>query len=205
MILEACVENYSEAISAQKAGANRIELCENLNVGGTTPSYGTIKLCCEELTIPIAIMIRPRGGDFCYSEDEFRIMQEDIKMCKKIGVQGIVLGILTSNNKIDVLRTKTLIDMARPMQVVFHKAFDEATDPFEALEQLIDLGINRILTSGTKATAFEGKEVLNKLIAQAANRTTILVAGKVTFENVEQLRKEIPTNEFHGRKIVPIS
>lgn len=205
MIREACVESFSEAIAAQKAGAERIELCENLAVGGTTPSFGTIKQCCKELKIPIAAMIRPRGGNFCYSKGEFQIMKEDIEICKKLGIQGVVFGILTPDFKIDILRTKSLIDFARPMQVVFHKAFDEVEKPAEALEQLIKLGVDRILTSGTKATALEGKEILKKLITQSAGRTSILVAGKVTYQNLEQLSKEIPSTEFHGRKIVQIN
>jgi copper homeostasis protein len=205
MILEACVESYSEAIAFQLAGAGRIELCENLFVGGTTPSYGTIKMCCNNLKIPVATMIRPRGGDFCYSDDEFSIMQEDVKVCKALGSQGVVFGLLTKENKIDVERTKILANLAGSMQTVFHKAFDEVNDPFEALEQLIEIGITRILTSGTKETAFEGQEILRKLIKQAAGRITILVAGKVTFESLEQLQEIIPASEFHGKRIVKVN
>ncbi|HEX3009177.1 MAG TPA: copper homeostasis protein CutC [Bacteroidales bacterium] len=205
MILEACVESYSEAIAFQLAGAGRIELCENLFVGGTTPSYGTIKMCCNNLNIPVATMIRPRGGDFCYSDDEFSIMQEDVKVCKALGSQGVVFGMLTKENKIDVERTKILVNLAGSMQTVFHKAFDEVNDPFEALEQLIEIGITRILTSGTKETAFEGQEILRKLIKQAAGRITILAAGKVTFENLQQLQEIIPASEFHGKRIVKVN
>lgn len=202
MILEACVESFSEALAAQSAGAGRIELCENLAVGGTTPSYGTIKLCCRHLKIPVATMIRPRGGDFCYSEDEFRIMQEDVEICKKLGSQGVVFGILTKENKIDIERTRILVDLAQPMQTVFHKAFDELEAPFDAMEQLIGIGVNRILTSGTKSTAMEGQEIIRELIAQAAGRITILVAGKVTFENLKELEELIPAKEFHGKRVV---
>lgn len=202
MILEACVENFLEAAAAQKAGAGRIELCENLAVGGTTPSYGTIQACCRELKIPVAVMIRPRGGDFYYSGEEFRIMQEDIRICRELGVQAVVFGILTVQKKIDTDRTKLLTGLAYPMQTVFHKAFDEVPDPFEALERLIETGITRILTSGTKRTALEGHEILNKLIKQAAGRITIMPAGNITHENVKQVQALIPAGEYHGRRIL---
>lgn len=202
MILEACVENYSEAKKAEAAGANRIELCENLAVGGTTPSYGTIQMCLKNLNIHVAAMIRPRGGDFVYTAGEFEIMKTDIGICKSLGVQGVVFGLLTKDGKIDIEKTKELIQLAQPMQTVFHKAFDELTDPFEGLEQLIELGVTRILTSGTKETALEGQNILRKLIQQAADRISILVAGRVTHENLTDLQKIIPAKEFHGRRIV---
>lgn len=202
MILEACIENYSEAKKAEGAGASRIELCENLAVGGTTPSYGTIQLCCIDLKIPIACMIRPRGGDFVYTDQEFDIMKTDIGICKRLGVQGVVFGLLTNDRKIDIEKTKELVQLAQPMQTVFHKAFDELTDPFEGLEQLIKMGITRVLTSGTKETALEGQDILRKLIQQAADRISILVAGRVTHENLTDLQKIIPAKEFHGRRIV---
>lgn len=201
MILEACVENYQDAILASQKGANRIELCENLAVGGTTPSYGTIKLCQQNLKIPLAVMIRPRGGNFTYTDDEILIMQEDIRICKEIGVQGVVFGLLTTDNQIDYEKTKELILRAKPMKVVFHKAFDEINNPIEAMEQLIQLGVDRILTSGAKPTAIEGQELLRSLISKAAGRIEIVVAGKVTFENIKELQGLIPATEFHGKKI----
>lgn len=202
MIKEACVENFSEAIAAFKRGATRIELCENLTVGGTTPSYGTIKRCSEKLNIPVFPIIRPRGGDFVYADDEFEIMKADIKVCKELGMPGVVLGILTPENKIDVEKTTELIRLARPMQVTFHKAFDDAVDTIQALEDIITCGADRILTSGTKATAEEGKEILKKIINKANGRIKIVVAGKVTTENLQELSQQIPSDEFHGKKIV---
>ncbi len=202
MILEACIENYSEAKKAEGAGATRIELCENLAIGGSTPSYGTIQMCCTDLKIPIACMIRPRGGDFVYTDQEFDIMKTDIRICKRLGVKGVVFGLLTNDRKIDIEKTKELVQLAQPMQTVFHKAFDELADPFEGLEQLINMGITRVLTSGTKETALEGQDILRKLIQQAADRISILVAGRVTHENLTDLQKIIPAKEFHGRKIV---
>ena len=204
MILEACVENYSEARKAETAGANRIELCENLAVGGTTPSYGTIKMCLANLNIPIAAMIRPRGGDFVYSDQEFEIMKTDIEICKRLGAQGVVFGLLTKEKKIDIEKTRELVILAQPMQTVFHKAFDELADPLKGLEQLIELGITRILTSGTKDTALEGQDILKELINRSSGRISILVAGKVTYENISALPTVIPAHEFHGRRIVKI-
>ncbi len=202
MIKEACVESFSEAIEAEKRGANRIELCDNLEVGGTTPSCGTIKMCIEKLKIPFFPIIRPRGGNFVYSNDELEIMKTDIEVCKKLGVKGIVLGVLTSDNSVNIEQTQELIELAQPMEVTFHKAFDDTPDFTKALEDIINCGANRILTSGTKETAEEGAEILNQIIDQANNRITIVAAGKITAENFDYLSNKIKTTEFHGKKIV---
>lgn len=202
MIKEACVENFKEALSAQLAGANRLELCENLAVGGTTPSYGTIKVCIEKLDIPVFVMIRPRGGNFNYSDEELEIMKTDIAVCKQMGVPAVVFGLLTDNRRIDEKAVRELIRIARPMQVTFHKAFDELDDPFEGLDVLIRMGADRILTSGTKATAKEGAPILNRLVEKANGHITIVAAGKVTSENLPELSRAIHTTEFHGKKIV---
>lgn len=203
MIKEACVENIGEAIAAEKAGASRIELCDNLTVGGTTPSYATIKFCKQQLHIPFLVMIRPRGGDFVYSKLEFELMKEDILVCKLLGADGVVFGLLNPDRTIDLKRTRELVDYAKPMQVTFHKAFDEVSNPVAAMESLIDAGVDRILSSGTKATALEGQAVLNELILKSNNRIKIVVAGSVTDSNLEKIRQLIPSSEFHGRKIVP--
>ncbi len=202
MIREACVESFTEAVAARLAGADRVELCENLHVGGTTPSYGTIKLCMEKLGIPAFVMIRPRGGDFCYSPDELEIMKTDIALCRQMGVPSVVFGLLTPDQRIDEKNTAELIRLARPMQVTFHKAFDETNDPIAGTDTLIRLGVDRILTSGTKSTAAEGAAVLNRLIEKAAGRIIIVAAGKVTRENLPGLSRIIQTSEFHGKKIV---
>ena len=202
MIKEACVESFEKALEAQNYGANRIELCENLAVGGTTPSYGTVKVCLEKLNIPIFPMIRARGGNFIYSKDEVEIMKEDIKIFKELGVKGIVLGCLTSDNKIDLELTKEFIDLAYPMEVTFHKAIDEITNPLDYIDDLINIGIKRILTSGGKATALEGKDLINEIIKKANNQIKIVVAGKVTKENLNELSNLISSDEFHGKLIV---
>jgi len=202
LIKEACVENFIEAEKAQIAGTERIELCENLAQGGTTPSYGTVKKVLEKIKIPVLVMIRPRGGDFCYSSSEIDIMIEDIRLFKKLGVKGVVLGVLTKDNKIDYSVLKKFLIETQGMEVTFHKAIDEISNPTDEIEKLIKLGINRILTSGGAKTALEGKEVLNQMITIASGRIKIVVAGGVTGKNLEEIRSKIPSTEFHGKKIV---
>ena len=202
MIKEACVESFEKALEAQSNGANRIELCENLAVGGTTPSYGTVKICLEKLNIPIFPMIRARGGNFVYSKDEIEIMKEDIKVFKDLGVKGVVLGCLTSDNKIDLELTKTLVNLAYPMEITFHKAIDEISNPLDYIDDLVDIGIKRILTSGGKATALEGKDLINEMIKKSNGRLKIVVAGKVTKGNLNGLSNLISADEFHGKLIV---
>lgn len=202
MIKEACVESFEKALEAQNNGADRIELCENLSVGGTTPSYGTVKICLEKLNIPIFPIIRARGGNFVYSKDEIEIMKEDIKVFKDLGVKGLVLGCLTSDNKIDLELTKTLVNLAYPMEITFHKAIDEISNPLDYIEDLVNIGIKRILTSGGKATALEGKDLINEMIKKSNGRLKIVVAGKVTKENLNELSNLISADEFHGKLIV---
>ena len=202
MIKEACVESFEKALEAQSNGANRIELCENLAVGGTTPSYGTVKVCLEKLNIPIFPMIRARGGNFIYSKDEIEIMKEDIKIFKELGVKGVVLGCLTSDNKIDLELTKELVDLAYPMEVTFHKAIDEILNPLDYIDDLVNIGIKRILTSGGEATALEGKDLINEMIKKSNGRLKIVVAGKVTKGNLNGLSNLISADEFHGKLIV---
>lgn len=202
MIKEACVESFEKALEAQNNGADRIELCENLSVGGTTPSYGTVKICLEKLNIPIFPMIRARGGNFVYSKEEIEIMKEDIKVFKDLGLKGLVLGCLTSDNKIDLELTKTLVNLAYPMEITFHKAIDEISNPLDYIEDLVNIGIKRILTSGGKATALEGKDLINDMIKKSNGRLKIVVAGKVTKENLNELSNLISADEFHGKLIV---
>lgn len=202
MIKEACVESFEKSLESQNKGANRIELCENLSVGGTTPSYGTVKICLEKLNIPIFPMIRARGGNFVYSKEEIEIMKEDIKIFKELGIKGIVLGCLTHDNKIDLELTKELVDLAYPMEVTFHKAIDEISNPLDYIDDLANIGIKRILTSGGKATALEGKNLINEMIKKSNGRIKIVVAGKVTKENFSELSNLICADEFHGKLIV---
>lgn len=202
MIKEACVGNFIEAKKAEITGADRIELCENLSEGGTTPSYGTVKKVLEEIKIPVLVMIRPRGGDFYYTSSEIDIMIEDIKLFKKLGVKGVVLGVLTKDNKIDYPILKRFLKETKGMEVTFHKAIDDILNPAGEIEELVKLGIDRILTSGGAKTALEGKEILNQMIHEASGQIKIVVAGGVTRENFEEVRSKIPSTEFHGKKIV---
>ena len=202
ILKEVCVENLAEALEAEKRGADRIELCDNLSFGGTTQSYGTIKKALEKLKIPVFPIIRPRGGDFFYTEDEIEIMKEDVKMCKSLGAEGVVLGMLTKDKKIDFSLVKEFVSLAYPMEVTFHKAIDELENPVEAVEGLINAGVKRILSSGTKETALEGAEILNKMIEKADGRIIIVAAGRITAENFQEVSKKILAFEYHGKKIV---
>ena len=150
MILEVCANSYESAINAEKGGAHRIELCENLSVGGLTPNFELAKKVINELNIPVFILIRPRGGNFIYSNEEFEQIKKDIILFKKIGCKGIVSGILTKNKKLDINKTKELIKLSRPLEFTFHRAFDEVLNPINVLHQLIKLRADRILTSGQK-------------------------------------------------------
>lgn len=200
-IYECCVTNYNEAVKAEAKGANRIELCENLALGGTTPSYGTIKSVVNKLEIPTMVMIRPRGGDFEFNNEEVIIMLEDIRIAKSIGAHGVVIGAL-KNGKIDLEITKKLIEEAKPMEITFHMAFDEIENQYEAIEQLIGLGVDRILTKGCLTNALDGKENIKKYIEYANNRIVIMPGCKVTYENKHNLMEYTSAIEVHGTKIV---
>ena len=202
ILLEACVGCYEEAKRAEMRGADRIELCDNLEEGGTTPSYGTIYLAKKNINIPISVIIRPRGGNFVYSNDEFEIMKKDIIICKELGVETVVFGILNKNNTIDIDRTRELVDLAQGLKVTFHMAFDEIYDKFKALEQLISIGVDRVLTKGGKDCAEEGKVVLKELVEKSKGKVIILVGGKVTYKNYKTLSEFIGCKEVHGSKIV---
>lgn len=202
MVREKCIGSFLEAFEAQELGAERVELCDNLTEGGTTPSYGTIKMVVEKLNIPAFVIIRPRGGDFYYTPEEIEIMKEDIKICKELGVKGVVIGALNRDNTINYDAIKDMIDLAKPMSITFHKAIDELENPVTEVKKLANLGVNRILTSGTKETALEGKNILREMIKEAGEDTIIIVAGKVTKDNLNEISNLIPAKEYHGKKIV---
>lgn len=202
IVKEVCVESFQEAVSAAAAGATRIELCENLSCGGTTPSYGTIKKTIERLQIPVMVMIRPRGGDFCYTQEEFEIMRDDLRMCNLLGATGAVFGLLNRDNTIDIERTSKLVNLAHSLPITFHKAIDSTKDILLSVEQLKQIGIDRILSSGGQNTAIEGCEMLRKMIEIADDQLKIIVAGKVTWENFDEVSRLIPSDEYHGRRLV---
>lgn len=197
MKLEICANSYQSAKNACDAGAHRIELCQELSVGGITPSYGLLKKVIEELDIPVFVLIRPRSGNFVYSDDEFQIMKNDIQLCKDLGCKGIVSGVLKPDNTLDKERTKVLIDLAKPLPFTFHRAFDEVKNPKEVLLQLIELGADRVLTSGQKTTAEECLDLLKELNVLAENRITILAGGGITSKNAN-LFKEAGLTEIHA-------
>jgi len=195
--LEVCCYNLESALNAQSAGADRIELCADRHQGGTTPSYGTLEVSRKQLRIPIYAMIRPRGGDFLYSGPEVETMLHDIQMCKELGIDGVVFGALTPEGQVDIELTKELVQLAAPMEVTFHRAFDLTLDPMESLEQIIDLGIQRILTSGQQATAFQGISIIKTLVEHAAGRIVILPGAGINEGNLQQILRETGVKEFH--------
>ncbi|MCX6267814.1 MAG: copper homeostasis protein CutC [Bacteroidetes bacterium] len=197
MIIEACVNSAVSAIEAQKGGADRVELCENLHDGGTTPSAGSIRFARKNLNISLFVMIRPRGGDFLYSEAEFNIMQEDIRVAKKTGADGVVFGILLPDGTVDVKRMNMLVKLARPMGITCHRAFDMAADPFRAMEDLIGTGIDRILTSGQQPSAIQGAGLIRDLILKSANRIIIMPGCGVKEHNAIQLIETTGAKEVH--------
>jgi copper homeostasis protein len=190
--------NIESCIAAQEAGANRIELCAGPGEGGTTPSSAFIKAAREKLQIELYAMIRLRGGDFLYSDDDFEIMKNDVAICKELGCNGIVTGILTTDGKVDKNRCRELIEMAYPLEATFHRAFDRVADPFEALEDIIELGFERILTSGLKPKAMDNLELLSKLVKQSDERIIIMPGSGVTAENIITIAESTGAKEFHS-------
>jgi copper homeostasis protein len=197
MTIEIVVFNIESAMKAQEGGADRIELCENPGEGGTTPSYGTIELVRQNLSIDVFVMIRPRGGDFHYSSYEFHAMKRDISQCQKLSVDGLVFGILNADGTIDKKRCKELIDKSRPLKVTCHRAFDMTRDPFEALEDCIEVGFDRILTAGQQAQAIKGADLIGELIKKANGRIAIMPGSGVNENTVEEILKKTGAREIH--------
>jgi copper homeostasis protein len=182
MIVEICANSYQSAINAEKAGAHRIELCSELAVGGITPSYGLIKKVVHDLSIPVHVLIRPRSGDFTYSDAEFEIMKENIQLFKELGCAGIVSGVLHQNNSIDLKRTQELVEISQPLNFTFHRAFDWVAHPKESLKKLEQIGVSRVLTSGQELTAENGISLLTEL--KDHTQVTIMPGGGIHADNV---------------------
>ena len=197
MLLEVCAFNLQSAIIAERAGAKRVELCENPADGGTTPSYGTIKQTREKIGISLYPIIRPRGGNFFYDEEEFAIIKQDILLCKQLGCDGISTGVHLQNGEIDTERLKRIVEWAYPMGVTCHRVFDATPDPLKALEEIIDCGCERILTSGQKSAAPEGINMLAELVQQADGRIIIMPGAGVRSSNIEALINGTGATEFH--------
>lgn len=201
-LLEVCAYNIQSCLVAQKAGAGRVELCASPAEGGVTPSYGTIQYAVQNTTIPIYVMIRPRGGDFVYDEHELRIMRQDIATCKELGVPGIAIGILRPDNTIDTEEMTRMVELASPMGVTCHKAFDRTPDAFAALESIIAAGCERVLTSGLEATAVAGAATLAQLVANAAGRIVIMPGGGVRSSNIGAVAADTHAMELHSSALV---
>jgi copper homeostasis protein len=197
MLLEICAFNLPAALVAQGAGADRIEFCAGPEEGGVTPSAGLIRGARELLRIPLYPIIRPREGDFLYSAEEFAVMMRDVELCRGLGCDGVVIGMLLADGRVDQLRCRRLVEAAYPMGVTFHRAFDRAADPFDALETIIGIGCERILTSGQRPVAMEGAELLHELVRQADERIVVMPGSGVRSGNIAELAAKSGAVEFH--------
>ncbi len=202
-IKEACVESLEQALNAEKLGADRLELCADLDLDGLTPATKLIKEVIAQVQIPVRVIIRPRAGDFVYSKAELDAMKTSIQLCKELGVAGVVFGVLKSDNSLDLVANGKLARAAKPMKTVIHKAIDYTPDPLEALKQVIHLkSIDTVLTSGGLATAFDGIETLKAMIELAGDELELMPAGRITNLNVEELHSILNANAYHGSRIV---
>ncbi|MDR2066043.1 MAG: copper homeostasis protein CutC [Prevotellaceae bacterium] len=196
-ILEICAYSIADCIEAECGGAGRVELCSSMPEGGITPSYGTIITVRKHTNITMNVMIRPRGGNFVYTEHEIRIMLEDISMSKRCGADGLVFGCLTADGEVDVNACRRLLDKANPLPVTFHRAFDRCRHPEQALEEIIKLGFSRLLTSGQQPTAEEGISLLQQMVVQSAKRILIMPGSGITPDNIAEIAAKTGANEFH--------
>ncbi|MGC4015932.1 MAG: copper homeostasis protein CutC [Luteolibacter sp.] len=197
MKLEICIDSVESAVAAERAGAVRVELCAGLMEGGITPSAGMIRAVRQQVSLGLMVIIRPRGGDFLYDDAEMEVMLEDVAVARKLGADGIVIGALLADGRVDEEKTRALMAAAGPLQVTFHRAFDVSRDPFESLETLASLGVQRILTSGQEASVLEGAEVIRELVKKAGERLIILPGGGITPRNISKIAALTEASEFH--------
>jgi len=203
LIFEACVETLEDALAAEKRGANRIELCSALDQDGLTPSPELTKQCVQNLSIPVMAMVRPRGGNFVYTEEEIQQMEAEIEFFKRSGVVGIVFGLLTDDGAVDVENTRRLAKLASPLEITFHKAIDYSNDILKSFQKLNTIdGITRVLTSGGMDTAWNGRHILKQMQDLPGRQIKIIVAGKVLQENRTQIAEFTGATELHGKRIV---
>jgi copper homeostasis protein len=198
ILLEVCVDSIDSALAADRGGADRIELCSSLLEGGLTPSPGVISTVLGKVSLSVFVMIRPRGGDFCYSDDEFKAMEQDVLTAKQLGADGVVFGILTEEGRVDIDRSQRLVDLARPLKVTFHRAFDMSRDLSEALEDLIRLRVDRVLTSGGEQNVELGQSMISNLQRQAKDRIIVMAGAGITENNVGQLVSITRVREIHA-------
>ena len=202
-IKEACVESLLEARNAEILGADRLEVCANLELDGLTPTAELIKQVIAEVQIPVRVIIRPRAGNFVYTTVELEAMKRSIKLCKELGVEGVVFGVLQSNNRLDLRAIELLANEARPMKTVIHKAIDYTPDSLEALREVLSIKcIDTVLTSGGTTTAFDGIRTLKAMIELAGNKIELMPAGRITYLNVQELHKKLDAKAYHGSRIV---
>lgn len=203
-LLEIACFSFAGTVAAQDAGADRLEYCENPAEGGTTPSYGNLKMAREKIHVPVFPIIRPRGGDFLYSNEEYAIMRNDIILCKNLGFDGVVIGLLNRDGSIDVKRTAQLVSLAYPMDVTFHRAFDRCRDPLQSMEQVIASGCTRILTSGQFPVAIEAASLISQLVNLAGERIIIMPASGINSSNILLLATATKAVEFHASARIPV-
>lgn len=197
-IIEIACNDFATAKAAADGGADRLELCSALSEGGITPSFGILNQCREQISIPVFPIIRPRGGDFLYTNDEYNIIKKEVQVCKELGFDGIVIGFLRKDGSIDTEKTKKVVDLAYPLEVTFHRAFDRCNDPLQALEEIIEAGCQRILTSGQQLKAMEGAALIKTLVDVADNRIIIMPGSGVHPSNIKQLAEQTGAVEFHA-------
>ncbi len=196
--IECCCTGADEVMEAVAGGASRVELCEKLDIGGVTPSYRLIGQVMDTCTLPVNILVRPRGGDFVFSAEEETSMLRDIEACKRLCVNGVVIGALKSDGSIDTDMMQRLVEAARPLHVTFHRAFDCCSDPFKSLEDVIALGCDRLLTSGLAPSAYEGRELISRLVTLAGDRIVIMPGAGIKPSNIAELARTTLAGEFHG-------
>lgn len=204
VLLEVCVDSVESALAAERGGAHRVELCSNLLEGGVTPSAGQIATVRHRVSIGLYVMIRPRGGDFCYSADEFETMEQDVLTARQLGADGIVFGILKQDGQVDIDRTRHLVKIARPLRVTFHRAFDMSIDLSQALEDIIDAGVDRVLTSGGEQTVAEGTTTVRQLVRAAKGRLIVMAGSGIAEGNVRRIIAQTGISEIHASVKVPV-
>lgn len=205
MLLEVCIDCIESALAAERGGAHRLEVCGSLVAGGTTPSLGLVKQCVERCQIPCMVMIRPHDGGFVYNQHDLDTMLYDIEAVKELGVLGVVFGALKGNGDVDAQAMERLIQAARPLQITFHRAIDVIRDPLQALDTIIDLGVDRLLTSGQHANAADGVRLIEQLVDRAGDRLSVMAGAGIHASNVKQIAESTHANEIHASASVPRS
>jgi copper homeostasis protein len=205
MNIEICVDSLEAALLAEKCGASRLELCSHLAAGGLTPSYGLLLQCKEKVKIPIHVMIRPRDGNFLYNDEDFLVMKSDVEMVRKMGFEGIVFGMLNGRGHPDTGRIREIVSAAGTMNLTFHRAFDQCSNPFQAVDDLVDCGIHTILTSGCKNTAVEGLDMIASLIRHATGKISIMPGSGINDANIQEIKNKTGASWFHlsAKKVSP--